>query len=284
MNRYNESFSAGDPVLFIDAKEREYYDILEAGRQTDIRGDLLPHDQIIGESEGFIMQSSRKKRYLVFKPTLEEHVRKMPRGAQVIYPKDISLLLMYGDIYPGAKVVECGLGSGALTSALLRAVGPKGRVVSYEMREDFVRNASKNIRTFLGEPPNHTIRLVDIYERFEDREVDRLLLDVPEPWRAIRTAAAHLRPGAIVASYSPTVPQVAQFVDALRQWRVFTRIQTIEAFIREWKVDRVSVRPELRMVAHTAFLTFARRTSGELPGRDEPAPEIGGEQDAAAGQ
>ncbi len=259
MNAYGETFAAGEPVVFFDKKEREYYAVLTPGKTTNIRGDLLFHDEIIGREEGFVYVSERGMRYRVFRPTLAEHVRLMPRGAQVIYPKDIALILIWADVYPGAKVVECGLGSGALASALLRAVGPEGQLISYEIREDFIRNAKKNLYTFLGEPENHTIRQVDIYAEFPDDRVDRLILDVPEPWRAIERATEHLRPGAIVASYSPTVLQVKETVDTLNHLKVYTHIQTIESLVREWKVEGMSVRPNLRMVAHTAFLTFARR-------------------------
>ncbi len=261
MNRYGKAFSRGEPVLFLDRKEREYFAILEKGKVTNIRGDLLPHDEIIGKTEGFILKSQRGIPYRVFRPTLDEYTRLMPRGAQVIYPKDMGSLLIFADVYPGAKVVECGLGSGALTLALLRAVGPRGRVISYEIREDFIRNATKNIKQFVGLRKNHVIRTVDIYREFLDDEVDRLLLDVPEPWRAIEQATPHLRPGAIVASYSPTILQVKETVDTLRRLGAWTHIRTIEILLRDWKVEPMSVRPNLRMVAHTAFMTFARRLS-----------------------
>ena len=259
MNKYGKPFSSGEPVLFIDRKEREYYAVLKRGETTNIRGDLLRHNDIIGKLEGIRLVSQRGSTYLVFRPTLADHTRLMPRGAQVIYPKDIGILLVWADIYPGAKVVECGLGSGALTSALLRAVGPRGKVISYEIREDFIRNAQKNLLTFLGEKKTHLIRQVDSYDEFIDEDVDRLLLDVPEPWRAIERATPHLRPGAILCSYSPTILQVKETVDMLRRLRVFAQIQTVETFMRTWKVEGMSVRPNFRMVAHTAFLTFARR-------------------------
>ena len=273
MSRYGKPFAKGDPVVFIDRKEREYYTILERGKTTDIRGDFLRHDEIIGRVEGFTLTSQRSMRYLVFRPTLEQHVRLMPRGAQVIYPKDIGLILIYADIYPGARVVECGLGSGALTSALLRAVGPWGRVISYEIRADFIRNAKKNLQNILGAKKYHEIREIDIYERFEERDVDRLILDVPEPWRAVETAFPHLRPGAIVCAYIPTVLQLSQYAETLRRLRGFGAIQSFETLLRPWKVDSVSVRPKLRMVAHTAFLTVARRMEDANPSASQERTE-----------
>ncbi|MCA9741082.1 MAG: tRNA (adenine-N1)-methyltransferase [Deferribacteres bacterium] len=256
---YSKLFSEGEPVLFLDQKDREYYDILKSGKQKNIRGDILIHDEIIGKQEGFRLISKRNNFFRVFRPTLAEYTRLMRRGAQVIYAKDISHILVWADIYPGAKVVECGLGSGALTSFLLRAVGGRGKVISYEIRPDFINNATKNIDTFVGLKKNHTVREIDIYEQFVDKNVDRLILDVPEPWRAVASAADALRPGAVLCSYSPTILQVRDFVQKLHELKTFTRIQTHEIMLREWKVDDVSVRPMLRMVAHTAFLTTARK-------------------------
>jgi len=252
-------FSAGEPVIFIDRKQRVYYDLLKPGYKTNIRGDMLPHDQIIGRAEGFRMLSQREIPFWVFRPTINDHVVNMPRGAQVIYPKDLGIMIQYADVYPGAKVVEAGLGSGALTTALLRAVGPTGQVISYEVRRDFIENAKQNLRNFVGEVSNHIIREVNIYERFEDDEVDRLLLDLPEPWRVVHLVAPKMRSGAIICSYSPTIFQVKSFCESLRKSRCFADLLTLETLLRRWNVEQMSVRPELRMVGHTAFLTFARK-------------------------
>jgi tRNA (adenine57-N1/adenine58-N1)-methyltransferase len=252
-------FQEGDPVIFLDRKQRVYYAVLQAGKQTDIRGNLLNHDAIICRTEGFLLRSQREVAFWVFRPTLNDHVVNMPRGATVIYPKDLGMILQYADIYPGAKVVEAGHGSGALATALLRAVGPTGQVISYEIRQDFINNAQKNLKNFLGEVPNHCVREINIYENFADAEVDRLLLDLPEPWRVIPLAVPHLRPGAIVCSYSPTVLQVKSFCEALRQARCFVDVLTLETLLRRWNIDGLSVRPELRMIGHTGFLTLARK-------------------------
>ncbi len=274
MKNPSQAFAENDPVIFYDRKERLYYDVLRPGRQTNIRGDLLPHDQIIGRCEGFILRSQRDKPYWVFRPTLNDHVVHMRRGATVIYPKDLGLMLQYADIYPGATVVESGLGSGALATALLRMVGAEGRVISYEIRPDFITLAQRNLRLFAGETPNHTVRELDIYERFDEEEVDRLLLDVPEPWRVLPGATPKLRAGAIVCSYSPTIIQAKSFVEALRAEHCFVAIQTLEAMLRPWNIAGLSVRPALRMVGHTGFLTFARKTekSALVP---EAQPEAG---------
>jgi tRNA (adenine57-N1/adenine58-N1)-methyltransferase len=243
----------------LDRKQRAYYGVLQAGKQANIRGNLLDHDAIIGRTEGFLLRSQREVAFWVFRPTLNDHVVNMPRGATVIYPKDLGVILQYADIYPGAKVVEAGHGSGALATALLRAVGPTGQVISYDIRQDFINNAQKNLKNFLGETLNHLVREINIYENFADTEVDRLLLDLPEPWRVIPLAVPHLRPGAIVCSYSPTVIQVKSFCEALRQVRCFISVLTLETLLRRWNIDGLSVRPELRMIGHTGFLTFARK-------------------------
>jgi len=252
-------FQEGDPVIFLDRKQRVYYDVLQAGKKTDVRGSLLPHDGVIGRAEGFLLRSQRDIPFWVFRPTLNDHVVNMPRGATVIYPKDLGVILQYADVYPGAKVVEAGHGSGALATALLRAVGPAGQVISYDIRQDFINNARKNLRNFLGEIPNHTVRETDIYESFVDSEVDRLILDVPEPWRVVPLAAPNLRSGAIICSYSPTVLQVRSFCEALRQTRCFIELLSLETLLRRWNIENMSVRPELRMIGHTGFLTFARK-------------------------
>jgi tRNA (adenine57-N1/adenine58-N1)-methyltransferase len=195
---------------------------------------------------------------LVFRPTLEEFILKMTRGAQVVYPKDVGAILIAADIYPGATVVEAGAGSGALTIGLLRAVGPAGRVVSYEVREDFAGTARANVEAFLGKAENWDLRMGSVYEPIEEKDVDRIVLDVPEPWRAVSPAADAIRSGGILLSYLPTVPQIQQLTEALRDER-WTGVRTTETLVRPWKVDGASVRPEHRMVAHTGFVTTARR-------------------------
>ncbi len=271
-------FAENDPVVFYDRKERAYYDILRSGKKTNIRGDLLLHDQILGRTEAFLMSSQREIRYWVFRPTLNEQVVLMPRGATVIYPKDLGIILQYADIYPGAKVVEAGLGSGALATTLLRMVGPEGSVISYEIRRDFIENAGKNMRYFLGEAPNHAVRESNIYESFEEEDVDRLLLDLPEPWRVVPLAAPKLRPGAMICSYSPTILQVKSFVESLRRSKAFAIITTLETLLRRWHLENMSVRPELRMIGHTGFLTFARKVERPLVATEEVSPEVGEEE------
>ncbi|MDR7417518.1 MAG: tRNA (adenine-N1)-methyltransferase [Armatimonadota bacterium] len=263
--------AAGESVLLIDRKRRSYLIVLKPGAVFDLRGGQVRHDGLIGQAEGISVETSRGERVRVLRPTLGEYVLHMPRGAQVIYPKDLGLILILADIYPGARVVEAGTGSGALTMALLRAVGPTGRVCSYDIREDFQRTAARNITRYLGETPNLFLRLHDVTTGIPDAPADRVVLDLPEPWRVVNAAAAAVRPGGIVLSYVPTVVQVQQTVAALQASRDFAQIETIEALVRPWNVDGLSVRPAHRMVAHTGFLTTARRTAGPAsPGTDTP--------------
>lgn len=220
---------------------------------------------MIGREEGLTVETSRGERVLVLRPTLAEFVLEMPRGAQVIYPKDLAMMVLWGDVYPGATVVEAGTGSGALTMALLRAVGPAGRVFSYEIREDFARQARRNIARLLGEPETLTLRAHDIYDGIPDAPADRLFLDLPEPWRVVPHAAEALRPGGVWVSYVPTVPQAAQTVETLRAAGAFAMMETLETLLRSWNIDGLSVRPAHRMVAHTGFVTTARRIAAQQP-------------------
>lgn len=249
---------------------------LSAGGVHDLRGGKIPHDLMIGRDEGSIVESSRGERVRVFRPTLAEFVLEMPRGAQVIYPKDLAMMVLWGDVYPGGTVVEAGTGSGALTMTLLRAVGAAGRVFSYEIREDFARVAQRNISRLMGQPETLTLRAHDIFDGIPDAPIDRLLLDLPEPWRVVAHAAEALRPGGVWVSYVPTVPQAAQTVESLRAAGVFVMIETFETLLRPWNIEGLSVRPAHRMVAHTGLITTARRAASA--GSDERAGSPAGEQ------
>jgi tRNA (adenine57-N1/adenine58-N1)-methyltransferase len=222
-------------------------------------------DDVIGREEGLVLHSSHNHALVVFRPSLAQYVLKMPRGAQVIYPKDLGAIVMAADIFPGAVVLESGTGSGALTMALLRAVGAGGRVISEEIREDFARRAAVNIRRFMGETPNLELRVRDLYEGIDVSDVDRIVLDLPEPWRIVDGIAKALRPGGYVASYLPTVLQVKQLADSLSRRGEFALVETVEILERHWHVADLSIRPEHRMVAHTGFLTVARKGERFFP-------------------
>lgn len=244
---------------------------------------IIAHDQVIGQPEGTVVAATTGAALVALRPTFGEFVLKMKRGAQVVYPKDIAMIVLQADVFPGARVLEAGAGSGALTLGLLRAVGPQGSVVTYELREDFARVARANVEAFMGKAENLEIRLGDVYTDVVETDLDRVVLDVPEPWRALPTAAAALRPGGIFAAYLPTVLQVHALVEALHADASWGLVASFEALVRPWHVEGRSVRPEHRMVAHTGFITTARhiiplppavpthaRDPGSAIGPDEP--------------
>lgn len=250
-------------VHLVDKKGRHYALTLKAGDIYHFSGETIPHDELIGQPDGSIVTLSKGKRFLALRPTFGEYVLKMPRGAQVLYPKDLSLIPMWADVYPGARVFEAGTGSGALTMALLRAVGPTGLVVTYEVRDDFARTALTNIERYMGAVSTLMPCRKNVYEGIDvledGRLFDRLVLDLPEPWQVVPHAAQVLRSGGIYLSFVPTVPQVMQTVEALERTGVFGMIETFETLLRTWSIQGRSVRPDHRMVAHSGFLTVARK-------------------------
>lgn len=259
------TFNVGDKALLIDAKARRYLLTLREGGEFHTHAGITPHDTIIGRPEGSTVRSNSGARYLALRPTLADFVLSMPRGAQVIYPKDLGPLLILADIFPGARVLEAGVGSGALSMALLRA---GAEVVGYELREDFAAKAQANVAAFLGDGflgdgCPYRVELRDVYEGIDETGLDRVMLDLPEPWRVVKHAAAALRPGGIFVSYLPTIGQVAQVREALDAGP-FVLGETIEVLQRSWHVEGQSVRPDHRMVAHTGFLSAARRSSDEI--------------------
>jgi tRNA (adenine57-N1/adenine58-N1)-methyltransferase len=254
----------GEEVFLHDRVGRTYRLRLQPGGTHSLHSGSFSHDDLIGRPDGTIVTTNRGGRLLAMRPTFAEQVTERKRRAQPIYPKDLGAILMKADLFPGAKVVEAGTGTAALTLAAWRAVGPAGHVVSYEAREDFHEAALRIVQETLGEvPANLELRLGDVYQGIEDREVDRVLLDLPEPWQAVPHAAAALVAGGIVFAHCPNVSQVQRFCDALRETGGFGLLETIELLERSWTVRARSLRPAHRMVAHTGFLTFARRLAGE---------------------
>jgi tRNA (adenine57-N1/adenine58-N1)-methyltransferase len=257
------AFQNGDRIHLVDAKGRHYALTLKAGDVYQLSGHKIAHDELIDKPDGSIVTLSGDKSMLALKPTFGDYVLKMPRGAQVLYPKDLALIPMWADVYPGARVFEAGTGSGALTMALLRAVGPRGLVVTYEAREDFARTARLNIERYMGAVSNLIALRNNAYEGIQLLEdgvpFDRLVLDLPEPWQVVPHAAKVLRSGGIYLSFVPTVPQVQQTVAALQDATVFGMMETFETLLRTWSIQGRSVRPDHRMVAHSGFLTVARK-------------------------
>jgi tRNA (adenine57-N1/adenine58-N1)-methyltransferase len=259
-------FALGDKALLIDAKARRYLFTLREGGQFHTHAGVTPHELIVGRPDGSTVRSTSGARYLAVRPTLADFVLSMPRGAQVIYPKDLGPLLVLADIFPGARVLEAGVGSGALSMTLLRAGAD---VVGYELREDFAAKAQANVESFLGPGFPYRVELRDVYDGIDEVGLDRILLDLPEPWRVVKHAVTALRPGGIFVSYLPGVLQVAQLRDALDDGP-FVLAETIEVLQRSWHVEGQSVRPDHRMVAHTGFLTAARRSADDVPTPEAP--------------
>jgi tRNA (adenine57-N1/adenine58-N1)-methyltransferase len=259
-----------DAVLFIDRKGRRYLKLLRAGRKIIIRGEIVA-DQLFGLDEGSRVKLSSGETFLVLRPTYADLIPHLPRAAQVIYPKDTGPLLVWGDVFPGATVIEGGTGAGALTIALLRAVGPGGRLISYEVREDFANAARANVAAFFGAAPNWTLKVRDLYEGFDETGVDRMFLDLPEPARALDVAARALRPGGVLVGYVPTALQLKDTVDALTARGDFGEIESFETMLRHWQVKKLSVRPVHRMVAHSAFIIVSRRLAAVSAGEQTTA-------------
>jgi tRNA (adenine57-N1/adenine58-N1)-methyltransferase len=250
------AFAEGERVLLLDGRGRRYLLTLKLGAEFHSHAGYIPHDQLIGRSPGTVVRSTKGQPYTALRPTLEDFVLKMPRGAQVIYPKDLAPILMIADIFPGARVLESGVGSGALSLALLRAGAD---VVGYELRADFAGKAHDNVVAFLGKAAldRYRVELRDCYEGIDERDVDRVVLDLPEPWRVVPHAEHALVPGGILCAYTPSIMQAAQVRDALAR-SGWIEARTLEVLHRTWHVEGQAVRPDHRMVAHTAFLTVAR--------------------------
>src|SRR4051794_37865148 len=254
------AFAVGDRVQLTDPKGRLHTVVLEPGKQFHTHRGAIAHDDLIGAPEGSVVFSTANTGYLAFRPLLADFVLSMPRGAQVIYPKDAAQIVGFGDIGPGMRVLEAGAGSGALTCSLLRAVGGGGSVTSYERREDFADVARTNVEAFFGEiPTTWDLRLGDLAGHPAEEVVDRVILDMLEPWAVLPTVAAALRPGGVLVGYVATTTQLSTYVEALRAQGVWTEPHAWETLLRPWHAVGLAVRPEHRMVAHTAFLVTVRR-------------------------
>lgn len=271
---YSGPFQPGDRVQLTDPKRRHATIVLKPGELYHTHKGIIKHDDIIGAHEGTVVRSEQGYEYLCFRHLLVDHVLSMPRGAAVIYPKDSAQILVEGDIFPGARVLEAGAGSGALSMTLLRAVGEKGTVISYEIREDHLEFAEKNVDEFFGgRPANWEPHLGDLREVTVDDiggPVDRIILDMLEPWECLDTVRNLLIPGGVFMTYVATVPQLMKVMEGIREQKCFTEPRAWESLVREWRVEGLATRPEHRMNAHTAFLVWARRLSdGVTPPRPQ---------------
>jgi tRNA (adenine57-N1/adenine58-N1)-methyltransferase len=250
-----DEFSGGERALFLDSKHRRYLVTLHPEGEFHSHSGFVPHSDVIGKAPGVRLESTLGARYVVLRPTLEDFVLEMPRGAQVIYPKDLAPICVLADIGPGVRVYETGIGSGALSMTMLRW---GATIRGVELREDFLNRATSNVRSFLGDQAleRYHVTVGDSYESVPDGPYDRVVLDLPEPWQVVPHASSALVPGGILVAYTPSITQAVQTRQTFdRRW---TDIRTLEVLHRTWHIEGQSVRPDHRMVAHTAFLTAAR--------------------------
>lgn len=266
----NRPLTEHDAVLFIDRKARRYLKLLRPGQKIIIRGEIRS-EELYGLQEGSRVKLSSGETFIVLRPTYADLIPHLPRAAQVIYPKDTGPLLIWGDVYPGATVIEGGVGAGAFTIALLRAVGPEGRVISYEVREDFAMRARRNVADFFGAAPQWELKVRDLYQGFDETDVDRVFIDLPEPGRTLQVAERALRPGGVFVAYVPTTVQLKETIEALQDHVDFAEIQSFEVLLRNWQVKGMSVRPVHQMVAHSAFIIVARRLAHATTQNQAPA-------------
>ena len=266
-----EIFAAGDKVQLTGPKGRmNSITLVEGARFGSHKGDIH-HDDIIGKPSGSVIRNHNGDEYLALKPLLADYVLAMPRGAAIVYPKDAAQILVEGDIFPGAVVAEAGVGSGALSSYLLRAVGEKGRLFSFELREEFAEIAQANVHNFIGEAKNWKVTLGAFQDvavkTIGQGEADRVVLDMLAPWDCIDEVAAVLRPGGLVIVYVATVTQLSRTAETIKAHGGFTDASAWESLVRPWHLEGLAVRPEHRMIGHTGFLLSARRLAPdtELP-------------------
>ncbi|MGE0713378.1 MAG: tRNA (adenine-N1)-methyltransferase [Planctomycetota bacterium] len=268
----DQGLRAGEPIELLQfGQKKPYLVVLKAEGTLNVRGHLFQHADLVGLAPGARLVSPQGEEFFVVRPTLARWVESMPRFAKTIYPKDTGPILLWADLFPGARVLEAGLGSGGLTLSLLRALGPTGWLVSYDTRASSLEQGAKNVAGWLGAaPPNHVVREADVYAGIEERELDRVLLDVPEPWQAVPHTEAALRRGGLLCAFLPSITQTHAFVDALRDSGRFADLSVLETIQRPWQVGRRSVRPEDLATPHTGFLTFARHVEGR------PAADVTG--------
>ena len=252
--------AAGERITLTDPKGRRHSVVLAVGGQYHTAKGPVSHDELISQPEGIVVRSTGGTTFLAMRPLLYEFTVTMPRGAAVIYPKDAAQVLMSADIFPGARVLEAGAGSGALTCTLLRAIGPSGHLTSYERREDFASLARRNVENFFGASPhNWDLRVGDVVEALSEEPLDRVVLDMLAPWDCVSAVADVLVPGGVFCAYVTTTTQLAQTVETLRVHTGFTEPEATESLIRAWHVEGLAVRPRHNMVGHTGFVITSRR-------------------------
>ena len=253
-------FAAGDRIQLTDPKGKLYSFTITPGKEWHTHKGWIVHDELIGLPEGSVVATTAGLKFTAFKPLLADYVLTMPRGATIVYPKDAAMIVGLADIYPGARVLEAGVGSGALTISLLRAVGPTGKVNSIERRADFAENAHSNVSNYFGEKPtNWSLSVGDLQDQNYESEYDRVVLDMLAPWECVDLAARALRPGGVFLAYVATTTQLSAIAEALKDDGRFTEPESSETIVRGWHHEGLAVRPQQRMIGHTGFLIQSRK-------------------------
>jgi tRNA (adenine57-N1/adenine58-N1)-methyltransferase len=251
---------AGDRVQLTDEKGKLYSFYLVAGAQWHSHKGWINHDSIIGLLEGSVVLSSNGSKYQVMRPLLNDYILSMPRGATIVYPKDSALIVGYADVFPGAKVLEAGAGSGALSISLLRAIGVDGDLVSVEARSEFLDVARENVSKYFGYvPKNWKTHLGRVQDIELEQNFDRVIYDMLAPWDALDVAARALKPGGVICCYVATTTQLSRIAEAIKESGLFSEPESFESLIRYWHHEGLAVRPQHSMNAHTGFLLISRK-------------------------
>ena len=262
----DRSFQYGDRVQLTDAKGKLYSITLTQGSEWHTHKGMLKHDALIGLPEGSIVATNQDLKFQAFRPLLADYVLSMPRGATIIYPKDAAMILGIADIKPGARVLEAGVGSGALSIYLLRAIGKEGVLHSVEIREDFAEISEKNVSSYFGAiPPNWNLTIGALQDQTYEADFDRVLLDMLTPWECLDVASKALVPGGVFMAYVATTTQLSKIAEAIKESGNFTEPESSETIVRGWHHEGLAVRPQHRMIGHTGFLIFARRMAPGVP-------------------
>jgi tRNA (adenine57-N1/adenine58-N1)-methyltransferase len=253
-------FSEGDRIQLTDPKGKMYTFTITAGKEWHTHKGWIVHNELIGLPEGSVVSTSAGLKFTAFKPLLGDFVLSMPRGATIVYPKDAAMIIGVADVFPGAKVIEAGVGSGALSISLLRAIGKDGKLFSFERREDFAEIARENVKTYFGSIPSQwQLEVGSVQESSTNEKYDRVILDMLAPWECVAFAADVLRPGGVFLAYVATTTQLSATAEALKEDGRFTEPLSSETIVRDWHHEGLAVRPMQRMIGHTGFLTVSRR-------------------------
>jgi len=262
----DRSFKYGDRVQLTDAKGKLYSITLAQGSEWHTHKGMLKHDEIVGLPEGSIVATNQDLKFQAFRPLLADYVLSMPRGATIVYPKDAAMILGVADIKPGIRVLEAGVGSGALSISLLRAIGEEGVLHSVEIREDFAEISEKNISSYFGgKPTNWKLTIGALQDQTFEADFDRVVLDMLSPWECLEVASKALVPGGVFMAYVATTTQLSKIAEAIKDSGNFTEPESSETIVRGWHHEGLAVRPQHRMIGHTGFLIFARRMAPGVP-------------------